>query len=242
MTDGHLSKRCLIVAELATGHGGDVDLAADMIKAASDAGADLVKLQTYSLEKLNPTDPQKDWLTQSHLDEAAHVKLLKVGQDAGIEVFSTPFDADSLAMLRRLGLTRFKIASSESSHAWWEPLNGEHWVVSCPWGKYRAECKLATVRVTNLTAIPLYPTPLEAVSRAKMLDGWSDHCVGLSACTRAVALGAQMVEVHFCIPGLSRQMPWDKSPSDIQALRDFSEDCATMTSGVSERFRTRWTQ
>lgn len=234
--------RAQIVAELATAHGGDVDLAADMIKAAADAGADLVKLQSYNLAKLNPADPQRDWLVKSHLDEAAHVRLLTVGQNCGVEVFSTPFDSDSLAMLRRLGLTRFKIASSESGNNWWQPRDGETWCVSHPWGCYRIrqgaiEWPTASY---HLTAIPLYPTPLECVERATLLDGWSDHCVGLSACYRAISLGAQIVEVHLALAGRSRVMPFDKSPAEIRLLRQFAEDVETMRSGVGQRFRERW--
>src|SRR5687768_11729747 len=97
--------RCQLIAELSTNHGGDVDLACDMVRQAAEAGADYAKIQSYSLGKLNPADPQKDWLTQAHLDEAAHVRIIQACKDAGIRFLSTPFDADSLAMLRRLGLT-----------------------------------------------------------------------------------------------------------------------------------------
>lgn len=231
--------RCQIVAELATAHGGDVSLAGDMIRAAADAGADLVKLQSYTLAKLNPHDPQFDWLTKSYLSELAHEQLLAVGQQAGIEVFSTPFDAESLAMLRRLGLTRFKIASSESRSSWFDPQFVEAWVVSWPWGN-RDGWYQGREYMTHLTAIPLYPTPLECVERAPLLDGWSDHCVGLAASYRAMALGAKMVEVHLALAGCSRVLPFDKSPTDIRMLRKFAEDVETMRSGVSQTFRDRW--
>lgn len=248
-----MRERGLIVAEIATGHGGDVALAGDMIRAAADAGADLVKLQSYTLSKLNPRDPQREWLTQAHLDKAAHEQLLRVGQDCGIEVFSTPFDAEALQMLRDLGLKRFKIASSEALNQWWAGNRREQWIVSWPWGR-KGSTRRETIsdydgevcgfydtdNATHLTAIPLYPTPLEAVGRAELLDGWSDHGVGLSACYRALALGAQMLEVHFTLPGKSRELAFDKTPTEIRMLRKFAEDCATMTSGVSEQFRTRW--
>lgn len=245
--------RCVLVAELASSHGGNVALAEDMIKAAADAGADLVKAQTYSLARLRRSDPQYDWLVQSALDKSAHCKLMDVAARCGIEFFSTPFCADSLAMLRELGLRRFKVASSESGNTWWNAGYTENWIISWPWGHkgdaftaasytrgnlttFNAEC------FTHLAAIPLYPTPLEAVGRAALLDGWSCHCVGLAACQRAIALGAKMLEVHFTLPDTAaRQKPWDKTPADIRALRQFAEDCETMHSGVNETFRTRWT-
>jgi sialic acid synthase SpsE len=240
--------RAEIIAEIATGHGGSVSLARDMIHAAAEAGADTVKLQSYTLSRLNPRDPQAAWLTQAHLDRQAHQVLMGAAQDAKVGFLSTPFDREAQRMLYDLGVRRFKIASSEAERTWWRW--GGEFLVSWPWGKkgYVAHPYHQTggddrnfwVISQDLTAIPLYPTPLEAVGRAEMLDGWSDHCEGLSACYRALALGASVIEVHMALPGKSRHLPFDKTPDQIRQLRQFAEDCATMSTGVAERFRTRW--
>lgn len=230
--------RTTIIAELATAHGGDLDIAADLIRAAADAGAEYAKVQTYSLEKLNPADPQYAWLTQAHLDQRAHEKLLTVCQQVGIQFLSTPFDAESLQLLRDLGLTTFKIASSESGNKWWHAQHNEHWMVSYPWGKDAPDPFIWWHQ--RLTAIPLYPTPLECVGQATLLDGWSDHTEGLSACQWALAQGVQLVEVHLCLEHKSRVTKFDKTPEDIRTLRKFADDCATMRSGVATRFRERW--
>jgi N,N'-diacetyllegionaminate synthase len=230
-----------LIAELSTNHGGDVDLAIDMVKAAADAGADYAKLQSYSLSKLNPADPQKDWLTQAHLDEAAHERIFQACRDVGVKPLSTPFDSDSLAMLRRLGLREFKIASSESSNNWWGPREGEQWFVSYPWGMRDAvDYPFTCPPIRSLTAIPLYPTPLEAVSRATLLDGWSDHVAGVKACTWAIAQGVQVLEAHLMLPGRGRNTIWDKTPEQFRLLRDFADACETMRTGVSVVYRNRW--
>jgi N,N'-diacetyllegionaminate synthase len=238
--------RTILCAELATSHGGDVSLAEDMIKAAADAGCDLVKLQTYSLDRLKRDDPQRDWLIQAHLDEAEHERLLKAGQRYGVEVFSTPFDRDSLKMLRGLGLHRFKIASSEAGNYWWRG-DGE-FIVSWPWGRQEdvhygpiTATAPAWVVTHHLTAVPLYPTPLECMSAAILLDGLSDHAEGISVCHWAIAQGAQMLEFHLCLPGRSRVKPWDKTPEQARQIRDFADQVCTMTSGVSTVYRERWT-
>lgn len=245
--------RAQLIAELATSHGGDVDLAAEMIRAAADAGADYAKIQTYDLAKLNPSDPQRDWLVKAHLDKAAHERLMAVCQQVGVQFLSTPFDAGSLALLRELGLKTFKIASSESGNDWWEIKTSERWLVSYPWGVVPEHKRLSTLtfrgfrvpfddtQTTKLTAIPLYPTPLEAVGRATLLDGWSCHAEGIAACQWAIAQGAQMIEAHLCLPGKSRVMAFDKTPEQFQQIRRFAEDVETMRSGVAEKFRTRWT-
>ncbi len=237
------SVRALICCELATAHHGDVGLAEAMLVAAAEAGADYVKIQTYSREAINPTDPQAQWLRESWLDEAAHVRLQKEAIEQGVILMSTPFDAKALKLLHKLVIPA-KIASSEANAGWWRNAH----VVSWPWGDQGCTTYVESgvggimklPRATyHLTAIPLYPTPLEAVGRATLLDGWSDHCEGISACCRAISLGAKMVEVHVTIPG-ARVRSWDKTADEVRALRTFAEHCVTMTSGVSRVFRERW--
>ena len=226
-----------IIAECATGHGGDLDIAADMVRAAADSGADLVKFQTYDLAKLNPSDPQKDWLTQAHLDKADHEFLIRLCEQVGIQFLSTPFDAGSLAMLREIGQRAFKVASSESGNDWWSMREGDTWFASWPWGCGADE----SIADHDLTAIPLYPTPLEAVGRATLLEGWSDHTEGIAACQWALAQGATVIEAHLTLGhGRGRQTVWDKTPREFRQVRDFADACDTMRSGVSTTFRRRW--
>lgn len=228
----------ILVAELATGHGGDLALAEDMIAACAEAGADICKIQSYSLDRLNARDPQADWLRQAHLDQAAHERLMACCERHTVGFLSTPFDKDALQMLRDLGIRQFKIASSESGRDWWQPRDGERWYISHPWG---VESRPLRGPIVNLTAIPLYPTPLECVGRAQLLDGFSDHCEGISAALWAIAQGIQVLEVHVTLAGRSRQLAFDKTPDQIRELKRFAEDCATMHTGVAERFRKRWT-
>ena len=230
--------RCTIVAELATTHGGDLDIAKDLISAAADAGADFAKVQSYSLSKLNPRDPQRDWLRQAHLDKVAHARLMDYASGKGLRFLSTPFDSESLQMLRDLGLKTFKIASSESGHTWWQPQPGETWYVSFPWGN--REPKFPHKHI-GLTAIPLYPTPLEAVGKATLLEGWSDHGVGLDACLWALGRGIEVLEAHLTLGnGRGRQMPFDKTPAQMARLREFADNMGTLTTGVATHFRERW--
>ena len=237
-----------IVCECATGHGGDLDIAADMVRAAADSGADWVKFQTYDLAKLNPSDPQKDWLTQAHLDKADHEFLIRLCDQVGIKFLSTPFDAGSLQMLRDLGLTTFKVASSEAHSTWWNPQAGEQWMVSWPWGdspagevRVRLERNIGPAQYRALTAIPLYPTPLECVGQATLLDGWSDHTEGIAACQWALAQGACVIEAHLTLGhGRGRQTVWDKSPREFRQVRDFADSVETMRSGVGAVYRRRW--
>ena len=179
-----------------------------------------------------------DETTQAYQNPARfHERIFAACQQAGIKPLSTPFDVDSLAMLRGLGLTTFKIASSESGNPWWMSYIHEQWFVSWPWGM---KAPWFPHRATNLTAIPLYPTPLEAVGRATMLDGWSDHTIGITACQWALAKGATVIEAHLKLDGRGRNSVWDKTPEDFAALRAFADKIETIQSGVSTQFRERW--
>jgi N,N'-diacetyllegionaminate synthase len=239
--------RAEIIAELATAHGGDIDIAMDMIDAAADAGASTVKTQAYDRDKINPKDHQADWLRESWLSPEAHQVLMGKAKARGLSYLSTPFDRDSQRMLYELGLRRFKIASSEAHRGWWRW--GGLFLVSWPWGQkaeVHAQCFTSHQDTAfwaieyNLTAIPLYPTPLEAVNRAPLLDGYSDHTEGIDACLYALARGAKVVEVHLCLPGRSRVKSFDKDPAQLRQIRKFSESVATITSGVGQTFRERW--
>ena len=145
-------------------------------------------------------------------------------------------------MLREMGLTTFKIASSESGSRWWNVQSHERWLLSWPWGQQSCPDiqKLYTNR-THLTAIPLYPTPLECVGKALLLDGWSDHVIGLDACYWALAQGAKVLEVHMRLDGYGRECAWDKTPAEIRELRRFADNMETIRTGVKTQFRERWT-
>lgn len=118
-----------IIAEMSGNHNGSLDRALQIIKAAKDAGADAVKLQTYKAETmtLNVDHPRfrvqgdNPW-DGEHLfklyEKAAtpwewHEKLFDYGKELGITVFSSPFDATAVELLESLGTPAYKIASFE---------------------------------------------------------------------------------------------------------------------------------
>lgn len=227
-----------LIAELATSHGGDVDLACDMVKAAADNGAHTVKIQSYTLARLNPRDPQAAWLKQAHLDEAAHERIIKACQRQRVQFLSTPFDVDALLMLLRLNQSCIKVASSQSVWVLPNDMMSVRFYKSWAWG--RQVGPWAGQMDKHLAAIPLYPTPIEAVYAASLLDGWSDHTIGTTVCKHMISRGARIIEAHFCLPGKSRQMSWDKTPEQFREIRDWADQVQTMTTGVSQQFRERW--
>jgi N,N'-diacetyllegionaminate synthase len=123
-----LNSRCLVIAEAGVNHNGDPALAAQLVDAAFAAGADAVKFQTFSAEKLvcrgaktaayqranaGETD-QFAMLRRLELPIAELERLAARCRDLGtIEFMSTPFDRDAADELVGIGMRRIKIPSGE---------------------------------------------------------------------------------------------------------------------------------
>ncbi|MBC7568933.1 MAG: N-acetylneuraminate synthase [Spirosoma sp.] len=122
--------RTLIIAEAGVNHNGSLDLAKTLIDVAADAGADIVKFQTFKAENLVSKAAQKaayqvgnmpedadtsqfGMLKKLELSEADHHALIAHCHERNIRFLSTAFDLESLDFLVSLGINLFKIPSGE---------------------------------------------------------------------------------------------------------------------------------
>jgi len=120
--------KTIIIAEAGVNHNGDISLAKKLIDIAADAGADLVKFQTFKSSKLvtlsapkadyqslltGSSESQYTMLNKLELTESMHHELIAHSHSKGIGFFSTGFDIESIDMLLRLGQERIKIPSGE---------------------------------------------------------------------------------------------------------------------------------
>lgn len=119
----------LVIAELSANHNGSLELALRTIKAMKAAGADAVKVQTYTPDTMTIDCANKyfrikggtlwDGRTLYDLYKEAmtpwewHPKLKKCAADNGLEFFSSPFDPTAADFLEKLGVPAYKIASFE---------------------------------------------------------------------------------------------------------------------------------
>lgn len=117
-----------IVAEMSANHGQDYSKAEAIIRAAKAAGADAVKLQTYTADTLTlDCNRQEFYITEGpwqgqfmhDLYEGAympwewHESLQNVAREEGITIFSAPFDLSAVDLLEDLKMPAYKIASPE---------------------------------------------------------------------------------------------------------------------------------
>ena len=119
-----------VVAEMSANHNQDFERAVEIIKAAKQAGADAVKLQTYTPDTLTIDCDNRyfriaegtiwagrqlyELYRQAHTPWRWQPKLKRVADRLGIDLFSTPFDVTAVDFLEGIDLPAYKIASFES--------------------------------------------------------------------------------------------------------------------------------
>jgi N-acetylneuraminate synthase len=125
-------RHTLIIAEAGVNHAGSLDTALALVDAAAEAGADIVKFQTFNASALagrsaqkagyqqrttDASESQLAMLQRLELPHSAHHELIAHAQKRGIEFLSTPFDPLSLEFLLSLNLPRIKIGSGDLTNA-----------------------------------------------------------------------------------------------------------------------------
>ncbi|MFH6972901.1 pseudaminic acid synthase [Flavobacterium petrolei] len=120
--------KVFIIAELSANHNGSIDTAIETIRAAKRAGADCIKLQTYTADTITIDCDKDDFLIKGTIWEGKnlyklyqeaftpwewHEEIFRVAKEEGIICFSSPFDETAVDFLETLNVPAYKIASFE---------------------------------------------------------------------------------------------------------------------------------
>lgn len=222
-----------IIAELSGNHNGSLDRALDLLEAASVAGADAVKLQTYRPDTITIDHDAPEFIVngglwhgrrlydlyqEAHTPWEWHKTLFEKAKSLSITLFSAPFDPTAVDLLEELGTPAYKIASPE--------------LIDIPLIQKVASCQKPMILSTGMASFEeieaaivaarsagakdiavlhctsAYPTPPEEANLATLRDlkerlgvvvGLSDHTLATTVAVAAVAMGADIVEKHFCL-------------------------------------------
>ena len=239
----------LVIAELGINHEGSLKIAFEMVDAAAEAGAEMLKHQTHVVEDEMSKEAKKvipgnadvsiyEIMKRCALNEEDETKLKNYVEAKGMMFISTPFSREAANRLERMGVSAYKIGSGECNNY---PLIehvasfGKPMIVSTGMNDIASVRKTdeilekADVHYVLLHTTNIYPTPSHLVRLGAMQElqntfpnavvGLSDHTVSNLACFSAVALGASVLERHFT-DKMDRQGPDIVCSMDPAAMRE----------------------
>ena len=222
-----------IIAEMSGNHAGSIENAKMIIRAAKEAGADCVKLQTYTPDTIT-MDCDNAYF---HIDDGTwkgenlyqlygkaytpwewHAELKAEADRVGIDFFSTPFDFTAVDFLEELGVEFYKIASFELVDIpviEYVASKGKPIIMSTGMATLaeideavRAIRGQGNEQIVLLRCASAYPAITDEMNLMTMKNmsetfgvpvGLSDHSMGSVGAVTAVALGAKVIEKHFCL-------------------------------------------
>lgn len=246
------------VAEIGWNHLGDIPLAKKMIDAAAEAGAQTVKFQTWSTNRLKPGswdhDGRREIYKKAELSIQDHLDLITFCDSKRVNFLTSVFSVEDAQLVSSLGLSRVKIPSAESTN--WPLLaycvdNFSSLIISV------GTCTVDEIKqvkaitdghdVTILHCVSSYPCPIECanLNRIDYLQGifkkvgYSDHVLGTNAAKAACAHNICMTEKHFTVdqslPG--RDNNFAILPSELEDLIQYSKDYASANSDLGPGFQ-----
>lgn len=216
-----------VVAEMSANHNQDLERAVRLVQAMKRAGADAVKLQTYTPDTLTidcdnayfrigngtPWAGRRlyDLYREAFTPWEWHGRLKQVARDEGLELFSTPFDDTAVAFLEELGVPAYKVASFEIVDL---PLirriarSGKPMILSTGMATLaEIDAAVRTARAAGASEIALlkctsaYPSPPSEMYLRTIphMAAAFDVPVGLSDHTLGIAVPVAAVAVGACI-------------------------------------------
>ncbi|MBP8083057.1 MAG: N-acetylneuraminate synthase family protein [Spirochaetes bacterium] len=241
-----------IIAEIGINHCGNLSKALSMIESAAASGADSVKFQTFSADKfysryaysyinntaVSPNYDLIDFFRKFEFSEDDYIKLKKAADECGVDFFSSPFDPDSVDMLERIGVQRYKIASGSLNDVFLiEKILSTGKEIIASTGLHEISeidksvqlMQKKNAQLILLHCVSLYPLADRDVNLNRMLSlrerfgtevGFSDHSQDYLSSLCAAGLGASVIEKHFKTDETDPDACVSLNPSDFKDMVD----------------------
>ncbi|MBB2945190.1 N-acetylneuraminate synthase [Actinoplanes lutulentus] len=251
-----------IVAEMSGNHNGSLDRALQLVDAAADAGADAIKIQTYTADTLTVDVKHPrfqlskghelwggeylyDLYTRAHTPWDWHGPIFDRARERGIAAFSSPFDPTAVDLLEKLDAPMYKIASSEITDL---PLirlaasTGKPIIISTGMANLReitsavdAAKGAGATDITVLSCTASYPTPPEFTNlrRIPVLAEALQLPIGLSDHT--LGIGVPIAAVAFGAVLIEKHVTLSRSDGGVDSA--FSLEPAELAALVVESER-----
>jgi pseudaminic acid synthase len=221
-----------VIAEISANHNGSIDKALELVRLAAEAGADAVKIQTYTADTITLDSDAEPFLIkgtiwdgrrlydlyqEAHTPWEWHAAIFAEAKKYGIDCFSTPFDPTAVDYLEALSPVLYKVASFEVVDI---PLMRKIGATRRPVIMSTGMATLAEIdeavqalresgckQLALLKCTSAYPAPPEdshlrtiphLAQAFQVVSGLSDHTLGSTVAIASIALGARIIEKHFC--------------------------------------------
>jgi len=244
MTKFGPDKRPYIVAEMSGNHNGSLDRALALVDAAADAGADAIKIQTYTADTMTVDVKHPrfqiskghdlwggDYLYQlferAHTPWDWHQPIFERARARGITPFSSPFDRTAVELLEKLDASMYKIASSEITDL---PLvrlaasTGKPIIISTGMATVKeiaaaveAAQQAGATDVTVLSCTASYPAPPEETNlrRIPVLAQMLELPIGLSDHTMGIGVPLAAVAYGACL--IEKHVTLDRADGGVDS-------------------------
>lgn len=251
-----------IIAEVGINHEGSVSACEELIRAASDAGADAIKLQTIDAAKsyAENTESYRLFKTAS-LTNSETSQMFDLAKSLKMEIFTTSGDLETLDWVDRLQPAAHKISSGLLSCA---PILekaanlGKPLILSTGMSDASGIAHALEITARNnakvalLQCTSIYPCPNNMLNLSlirefshqyDMPTGFSDHSIGINAAPLAVAAGASIIEKHFSLdtarPDFDHHISAnpDEFALMVKNIRDTEEALGISVKGLSEQIK-----
>ena len=231
-----------LIAEIGWNHMGDMKLAKKMIEKAKESGADFVKFQTWSIDRLKrgswDGDGRRQIYEKAELSLDNHIELKEYCDRVGVTFFSSAFSIKDATMLAEIETDYVKIASTESrNYELLEYVNDvfDNVIVSVGTTTFDEVKKIFDYvdkdKLTLMHCVSSYPCEykdanLPKINKLKELTdnvGYSDHTGGVLSSIASVEHGVTVIEKHFTIdndlPG--RDNKFAILPNELMYLKNY---------------------